>query len=209
MLRNSTQYVCLSGLAAAFLLCGAAAARTRVPDAQPDVLVCVRDDVFMSGGAVAARAEKTATAMFTAIGVRVAWTVEGEDGGGAAGVVLHLHIADRAQPGVRERAMAYAYPYAGEAKLITIIWDRVRAAERTVPGLAAALLAHVMAHEITHVLQGVSRHSATGVMKPAWTLTDCQAMYRKPLPFTPEDARLVDLGLVRLRGIARIVPDVH
>jgi hypothetical protein len=28
-----------------------------------------------------------------------------------------------------------------------------------------ALLAHVMAHEITHVLEGIDRHSSEGVMK--------------------------------------------
>ena len=46
--------------------------------------------------------------------------------------------------------LAFALPYEGVH--IQIFYDRVRAAEPLLPQVA---LAHVLAHEITHVLQGI------------------------------------------------------
>ena len=57
------------------------------------------------------------------------------------------------------------------------------------------ILAHVLVHEITHILQGIDRHSESGVMKASWTNQDYKAMAWKPLPFTPQDTRLLQLGL--------------
>ena len=38
------------------------------------------------------------------------------------------------------------------------------------------LLAHVLVHEITHVLEGVDRHTGQGVMKARWTEDDLALM---------------------------------
>jgi hypothetical protein len=61
--------------------------------------------------------------------------------------------------------------------------------------LAEAQLAYVMAHEIGHVLQGVSRHSQEGVMK-AHT-PNAHALTSK-LRFAHEDVSLIHSGLLRL-----------
>lgn len=63
------------------------------------------------------------------------------------------------------------------------------------PGKVPCLLAHVMAHEITHMLQGVSRHSLTGVMKPRWDRNDYSQMAWRPLAFTEGDIALIQLGM--------------
>ena len=57
------------------------------------------------------------------------------------------------------------------------------------------VLAHVMAHEITHVLEGIGRHSQTGVMRAHWRGGDYREMRSKPLPFAPEDVCLIHEGL--------------
>ena len=57
------------------------------------------------------------------------------------------------------------------------------------------MLAHVLAHEITHILQGIKRHSKTGVMKAKWSYEDIRKMTWKPLPFAEEDIRLIHLGM--------------
>jgi hypothetical protein len=209
MSRNSTQHVCLYGVAAAILLCGGAAAQGPGPDADPDVTVYVENDAFSSRGAVMATAKKTATAMFAEIGVRVAWAVEGAGNGAATGVVLRVHIVDRAPRGIRWAAMAYAHPFANGTKAITVVWERVQPVDRFLPGVAPAVLAHVMVHEITHVLQITDCHSPTGIMKARWTLDDFKKMYGKPLPFTGLDARLVQAGLARLRGLTGVDADPH
>jgi hypothetical protein len=56
---------------------------------------------------------------------------------------------------------------------------------------AWTVLGHVMVHEITHVIQGVSRHSDTGLMKPHWSGDDLLKMRHKALSFTQEDLILL------------------
>ena len=50
-----------------------------------------------------------------------------------------------------------------------IFYDRVR---KIKPNKIPAVLAHVMVHEVTHILQGICRHSASGVMKAQWDEED-------------------------------------
>jgi hypothetical protein len=57
------------------------------------------------------------------------------------------------------------------------------------------LLAHVLAHEITHVLERTDRHSADGVMKAHWNLLDFTKMVWRPLPFAVEDVELIHRGI--------------
>lgn len=207
MPRNSTQYVCLNALAAA-LLCGAADAQSKAPDGgEPDVLVYLKKDDLTPNNAVIARAKETAASMFAGIGVRLAWAAEGTDSPAATAVVLHLQVTDRPQAGFKDAAVAYAHPYAGGTEAITIMWDRLQARCLSSPSLAPVLLAHVIVHEITHVLQAVKRHSDTGVMKAQWNTDDYRAMLWKPLPFTDDDISLVRSGLARLRGLARANAD--
>lgn len=74
-----------------------------------------------------------------------------------------------------------------------VFYDRLR---KRCPSIRlSGVIAHVMAHEITHILQGVNRHSESGVMKATWTLEDFSEMAIRPLPFTPFDVRLIDDAL--------------
>ena len=52
-----------------------------------------------------------------------------------------------------------------------------------------------MAHEVTDILQGICRHSASGVMKARWDEEDFLQMAWKPLPFTDYDIDLIRRGL--------------
>jgi hypothetical protein len=84
-------------------------------------------------------------------------------------------------------ALALARVYEGVH--ITVFWDRIESQCRLAPSLV--VLAHVSVHEITHILQGVNRHSESGVMKSRWTVKDQRAMASRPLPFTPLDVELI------------------
>jgi hypothetical protein len=87
--------------------------------------------------------------------------------------------------------LGYALPYEGTR--IVVFWERI---EATAPNRdAAQLLAHVMAHEIGHVLEGTSRHSASGLMKAHWDKTDVRDLCWKPMPFAEEDIVLIYLGM--------------
>ena len=67
-------------------------------------------------------------------------------------------------------------PYPREGSHITVFIDRIE--QMRAP---SNVLAHVMVHEITHLLQGIGRHSATGVMKGVWTAGDFGGMRLRPL----------------------------
>ena len=76
--------------------------------------------------------------------------------------------------------------------LIFVIAERLNG--EASPGRAALVLAHVLVHEITHALEGVSRHAETGIMKAHWTLADYKQM-AKMLDFTPVDVNMIHYRL--------------
>jgi hypothetical protein len=140
------------------------------------------------------RAQVTASRMFAGIGVFLEWRSThncGED----PNIVIELrsHTRQDFQPGV----LAEAFPY--EKTHIRVFYDRVESSAG--PRMLPQLLAHVLVHEITHMLEGVSRHSDTGVMKAHWDGKDYIAMGSKPLPFAAEDIRLIHYGIMHRHGL--------
>jgi hypothetical protein len=87
-------------------------------------------------------------------------------------------------------ALAFAAPYEGTH--IRIFCDRVHAAE---PAAVPALLAYVLVHEMTHILQGTVRHSDSGIMKAHWEDQDYRAIVCRRLAFTAADIELIHSGL--------------
>jgi hypothetical protein len=152
--------------------------------AEQSVRVYVQDGAIVPGQTLA-RAEGLAGRMFAKAGVRIDWRV-----GAPKGTAITVGMSDvlRADhPG----ALAFARPYEGVH--ITVFYDRIR--KEFAPDIATVLLAHVLVHEITHVIQGTARHSETGVMKAHWTTADYNRMLARPLPFTDWDIELIQKGL--------------
>lgn len=52
-------------------------------------------------------------------------------------------------------------------------------------------LGNVLAHELTHALEGVARHSSEGLMKANWSGRDYDEMARGPLAFAAVDLELL------------------
>ena len=150
------------------------------------VTVCMK---FVSDVPTLTRAEQAASKMFAEIGVEIEWS--GSDDchlrGGAIVVTLSYAIDPSKQPG----AYAFSMPYEGTH--IVIFWDRIQ--HKLPRSGASILLAHVLAHEITHILQIDTRHSETGVMKAAWSDGDLFQMVKRPLRFTEKDVQLIYLGM--------------
>jgi hypothetical protein len=132
------------------------------------------------------RAELLASKMFRPVSVKLDWEVSCP-AGDAIRMGLSSATSDNEHPG----ALAYAFPY--EAVHIVVFYDRVN---RSVSAdLRALVLAHVLVHENAHVLEGVDRHSESGVMKAHWTETDYTHMRAKPLHFTDWDIQRIQKGL--------------
>ena len=133
-------------------------------------------------------AQQTASKLFAAIGVRLDWRrLQRSCAPGAILISLASGTQQKFYPG----ALALALPY--EGLHIQVFYDRVR--ERSEAHRAPFVLAYVLAHEITHMLQGMERHSETGIMKAKWEAEDFHHMPRMRLAFTEEDVTLIHLGL--------------
>jgi hypothetical protein len=135
------------------------------------------------------RARTIATQMFAGIGVAIEWRPADSCPAGALRISHSTSTPAKLMPG----ALAYALPYEGTH--IVVFYDRVQAAVE--PTRVPALLAHVLAHEVTHILEGTTRHSAEGVLKAHWTEDDYSQMCWKPLKFADEDVVLIHNGLER------------
>jgi hypothetical protein len=142
---------------------------------------------------VLSRAQALANEIFAGVGVKIDWR-RGQPTRSKSGSEkpIMVEMITDTPTALKPGALAFARPYEGVH--IDVFCDRVRAA--TEPELTPNVLAHVLVHEITHILQGTCRHSDTGVMKARWTHTDYMEMGQKPLSFTEEDMQLIRSGLV-------------
>src|ERR1700693_3701582 len=163
-----------------------AAATCAAREAQRRVAVCLSDVSLARKVDEVIEARATASDMFAAIGVKLDWRLCPKSGGQGT-IVISLEMGS---PATREpHELAHTSPYEGTH--IVIFYDCVR---KVRPKKFSVVLAHVMVHEVTHILQGICRHSATGVMKAQWDDEDFIQVPWKPLPFTDADIDLIRRG---------------
>jgi len=142
-----------------------------------------------------------AARMFAEIGIQLEWKAEKRP---AECSQPPISIEVAAETGREIRPGVLAFAFYNDTR-ITVFLDRVEKFE-----CPAIVLAHVLVHEITHILQGTDRHSEAGVMKARWISHDYSEMRHQPLPFTAEDLELIYQGLSKrvgckgVRDIARL-----
>src|SRR5579884_2420583 len=154
-------------------------------DAKKPVTVYIEHNAAMATGTLSL-AQAISRDMFRNVNVDLHW----QTGRPTADAVV-VEITTKTCPSLHPGALAYAEPFEGEH--IRVFYDRVEnmAGEQ----LAPRLLAHVFVHEITHILEGLDRHSPTGVMKAHWTDEDVAGMARRSLSFDAADVELIKVGL--------------
>ena len=150
------------------------------------VLRVYMEDIANADVVTRAEAEAVTSKIFAAAGIRVEWKVGEPRRGETSAIVIQLDA--HAEPGLHSDTAAYAQPFA-RGSAIHVFCDRVLHTEPS--RLAPILLGHVMAHELGHVLEGVDRHSQTGIMKAHWTRDDYDDMMQHPLVLAPEDVRMI------------------
>ena len=176
---------------------GWSSATAQEPAVPVDVMVYVTGGTLVPGAENLA-AQDTASRIFARIGIRIGWlkgkpqTIKGT----ANTMMIHVRFVRRPMDDCTSAALAYATPFAKGTKTITILRDRIRlVASSLCP--EHCMLAHVLAHEIAHVVQGTNRHDDTGVMKAVWNREDNAAMGQGLLDFTATDVALIRRGLNR------------
>jgi hypothetical protein len=103
--------------------------------------------------------------------------------------VIEAALVEQPNPAFRPGSLAFSTLGVKSGTRIEILYNRVR--EAGPASLRPFILAHVLVHEITHVLEGEHRHADTGVMKAHWDPADFRQMDTSPLPFAAEDIHLI------------------
>jgi len=160
-------------------------AREPKESVQPIVFVCVEQR-----GSI--EPEKTnqamtiAERMYARIGIKLRWKSPSACPESGIRVDLTSHTPVHYNPG----ALAVAFPYEGTH--VRLFTDRIGHAQ---PKIQASLMGHVLAHEIAHILEGVSRHSPDGIMKANFDDRDCNAMQWFDMLFDQYDIDLIRTGI--------------
>jgi hypothetical protein len=186
---KTTRLVAMVAMAGASLCAGQSAAVQKAT-----VTICLEPDPLVLMGV-----RPLVSKMFASIAVRVDWHDRDSCPVGVGAIQVRM---SHNPPSIRKfKSLAFAQPYEGT---IVVFPDRVQELNRNG---GPSVLAHVLVHEITHVIEGIDRHSATGIMKDRWDDNDYFEMRRKPLPFAQEDVNLIYDGLQARRGrVATSVP---
>jgi hypothetical protein len=146
-------------------------------------------------------AQSGARKMFARAGVRLDWRTNQAGSAGTHRAIIVEIISNtpaKSHPG----ALAYAQLYDGS--YVRVFYDRIENPYST--HATGMLLAHVLVHEITHIIEGSDRHAQEGVMKARWTHKDLVDMTWRSLPFASEDIRLLH---DRLNNSGRQTAQVH
>ncbi len=214
MSRNSTQHVCLNGLAAA-LLCGVMAVPVRGFAQTPasDIRLTVR--VYDYAGVpakVMTAAENEARRLLRRAGIETEWSGCPKNPNerdrypncreplGEGDVFLHV----MAQPveGYHVTSSGFGSTLqpgrGGSAEHVYAFYGRVKETAGKVEQLPpATLLGYVIAHEIGHLLLGPDNHSSRGIMRAHWGREDLEQMQSGKLAFLEEQAATMQAALQR------------
>jgi len=135
-------------------------------------------------------AQDVAAGVLAKAGVQVIWHTgapHDEQGEPPITIEIRSHVPEPFHRG----SFAYAEIFGGAH--ITILYERLEYKDGA--HATTMLLAHVLAHEIAHILQSFDHHSQQGIMKAHWTHDDLVQMSRRPLRFDAEDVALIRDGL--------------
>lgn len=142
------------------------------------------------GNASVFQAQTVASRIFGRIGVRIDWQPD-QSSRLLARDSIAITLSENTPAGQHPGEFAYAMPYEGTQ--IVVFYDRLQTS--LTAARVPSVLGHVLAHEIGHVLQGISRHSASGIMKARWEARDYVEMRRNTFEFTGGDIVLIRSGL--------------
>jgi len=140
---------------------------------------------------VVERATMIADQILAGAGVHLSWRGNLDPCLGEAVRAVQVDLSWNRPPGELPGALGYAQPFADA--YVRVFCDRIQ--KSVAPEREPYMMGHVLAHEITHVLEGTNFHAVSGVMKAVWDFRECHRMTMQPLMFTATDILLIRQGL--------------
>jgi hypothetical protein len=167
------------------------------PPASEDKVEVFVDYKAEMPGPLMRTAQIHASRLLAGAGVRIVWRNGAPPPEASEVLRVYMAFVAVAPPEFRgrPRALGAAAPFTRGVRRITIFCDRLARFGDGLPGQAASVVGHVLAHELVHTLQGAATHSDRGLMRENWTQEDLATMIRRGLPMTGFDRQLVSLGI--------------
>lgn len=113
-------------------------------------------------------------------------------------LTLRIH---KAPPGVPATALGFSLPCAVNTLSITVFADRIETVARHTTAAYYRVLAHVISHELGHVLLRSGEHAEAGIMRARWDRADWLRACAATLEFTAEQRERMTRELSGHRGI--------
>ena len=177
-------------LLSAVLAAGTAVAREPAGQMVTICLTTDRNHAWLQQSTVE-RATMIADHILAVAGVRLTWRGNLDPCLEEAVKAVQVDLSWDSPPSELPGVLGYAQPF-GDA-YVRVFYGRI---QRSVsPETEPYKLGHVLAHEITHVLEGTNFHAVSGVMKAVWDFGECRRMTVHPLMFTATDILLIRQGL--------------
>jgi hypothetical protein len=176
---------------AGVLIAGTSLAADRQAHAIP---ICLENRIRVEDAVVLEHAELIANQIFSRIGLRIEWHNYGQPCPTDNDPVL-IRINNQTPLDYWPGAFGISMPFEGFH--VEIFYDRIRV--RAQGNMLSALTGHVLAHEITHILEGTNAHTR-GVMNRQFTASDMETMSMHPLEFSQMDILLLRNGISSRRS---------
>lgn len=185
----------------AFLICTTQAPAQGNGERQK-ITIYVDGEILAPGG-IFERARAGAADILRSVGIEVKWKFGSPPHLAASAIncragyypPIGIKIHPEAPSGLIPGTIAGSLPYSVAPTRVHVYVDRIQPMLRKDPDRLPALLAHILVHEIAHVLGGTDFHSDTGIMKAAWSRSDILEMQIKRLSFTPPDLMSIRSGM--------------
>lgn len=182
-----------------------AAGKTEAENSTPPVALTLTVDVQVYNSARIApkdlkRAFNVTSQIFAESGIELAWTVTPashlevvefaptQTGRPCPAPLpshaLALRIIRKAPPGIDGTNLGFALPCAIHMPSITVYADRIEAIAQHTTAIYYRILAHVIAHELGHVLLRSSEHAEAGIMRARWDRANWYRVSAGILEFT-------------------------
>ena len=149
---------------------------------------------------IVAHGEQEAAQVYSRVGVALRWVIcptQPQQGSPAGERVTRPVLALRLLPERMTTRISFkpdAYglalvPDDGEFGIVANVFaDRVRTLAGDDKSSMGAILGHVMAHELGHLLLGIRYHAVAGIMRSGWQIPDLEKIRQGTMFFLPEQA---------------------
>jgi len=146
------------------------------------------------------RAKSLVAYIFAQVGVNLTWHTRLSDCDGSTWTAFKIRWTADAPFTSGAGALAAAHPFGASAASITIYEVPLQRFLGQYGNAPEVVLAYVLAHELAHVMQGLDRHSDSGILKASWSYSDYYRMLSGALTFTAKDMELIRAGLETKRS---------